>query len=102
MDADKLEIEFEEEMLRIHREAKTSCPGYKGGSRFAGMIRQLGGVGAAKRLLEESGKVHEGFADLVVIHNRPDLTSEYLVLLDRFQPLFDERERDEARQRLGR
>ena len=102
MDMEKLEIEFEEEMLRIHREAKKACPGFKGDSRFLGMINQHGGVDTAKRLLEDPGKVHDGFADLVVIHKRPDLTSEHLVLIDRFQPLFDERERDEAKRRLGR
>jgi hypothetical protein len=85
-------------MEAIHHDAKREI-GYNA-TRFLVMVKELGGLEAAHRLLAGE-RVHDGFAELLLA-GRPDLTVEALVLKPEFQPLFSEAELRVARERLGR
>jgi hypothetical protein len=69
-------------------------------TRFLEMVRELGGLEAAHRLLT-GDRIHDGLAELIIA-GRSDLTVEALVLRDEFQPLFSDGELATARARLGR
>ena len=88
----ELAIQFEKELERQTALAKKECR-YPA-TRFRQMLRQYGGVGTAKRLLQDgmSGKISEGFATLAYIEGRPDLTMEYTVCMEKYQPLFSAEE----------
>ncbi len=91
-----LERRFDAAMLDIYHQAARL--GYRP-TRFLEMVRELGGVAAAHRLLADN-KVHDGFAELFLL-GRLDLTVEHHVLLPEFEPLFSPEERVIARARLG-
>ncbi|MCA9055747.1 MAG: hypothetical protein KDA75_18035 [Planctomycetaceae bacterium] len=95
-----LEEEFDAEMHRIYEEAKRRCNGYRG-TRFIRMIREHGGLHTALRLLDQSGVIHDGLADLFTC-GCLDLTAEHLALEPRFSELFDDAQKAEAKRRLGR
>lgn len=94
--AEDVERKFHREMVRVYEEAKSEA-GYVA-ARFLQLISELGGVGAARRLLHSSG-VSEGFSALWE-RGRLDLTVEARVLKPEFETLFSEEERDIARKRL--
>ena len=68
--------------------------------RYLRMVRRLGGVDTAKRLLAEND-VSDGFMRLVE-ERRLDLSVEHLVLRPQFAALFTDYERGVARERLRR
>lgn len=88
---------FDGEMVDIYRrtgEAFDYWPNY-----FLRMVRNEGGVAAARKLLGD-GKVSEGFLRLVKAR-RLDLSVEYFVLKPRYAALFTPEERKIARDRLA-
>jgi len=92
-----LEIKFHNAMEDIYRRAKEEV-GYNA-ARFREMVADLGGVEAARRLINANG-VSEGYVALWQA-GRLDLTVE-AVLIDRpeFHPLFTEAELKICRKRL--
>ena len=85
------------EMVDIYRrtgEAFDYWPNY-----FLRMVRNQGGVVAARKLLADR-KVSEGYLRLVKAR-RLDLSVEYLVLKPRYAQLFTPEERKVARDRLA-
>ena len=93
--ANNLEAEFEEAMRSTYAEA--SRLGYRP-TYFLGMVEDLGGVGAAKRLLS-TPVAQPGLARLWNL-GRLDISAEALVLNERWRDLFTTVERQEARERL--
>lgn len=89
---------FDAAMENIYHDAKREV-GYNA-TRFLVMVRELGGLHAAHRLLG-GDRIHDGFGELLLA-GRPDLTVEALVLNPEFQTFFSEEELRVARQRLGR
>ena len=88
---------FDGEMVDIYRrtgEAFDYWPNY-----FLRMVRNEGGVAAARKLLADR-KVSEGFLRLVKAR-RMDLSVEYFVLKPRYATLFTAEERKIARGRLA-
>lgn len=88
---------FTGEMVDIYRrtgEAFDYWPNY-----FLRMVRNDGGVSAARKLLADR-KVSEGFLRLVKAR-RLDLSVEYFVLKPRYAALFTSQERKIARDRLA-
>lgn len=88
---------FDGEMVDIYRrtgEAFDYWPNY-----FLRMVRNEGGVAAARKLLGD-GKVSEGFLRLVKAR-RLDLSVEYFLLKPRYAALFTLEERRIARDRLA-
>lgn len=92
----KLRKDFDEAMLNLFRAATDECD-YTA-TYFLRMLDQIGGVQTAHQLLSDQ-TTQSGFARLWEC-GRLDLTVECLVLDRRFESLFDERERREARRRL--
>lgn len=70
-------------------------------TRYLMLVRELGAVGAAKRVLRP-GPAADGFVTLAHLKGRPDLTTEYTALMPEFHGLFTEDERAVAEGRLGR
>ena len=96
LDPKAAEAQFDGAMIEIYRQTGAQFgywPHY-----YLRMVRELGGVAAAKKLLADSN-VSAGFLRLVR-ERRLDLSVEYLVLRVRYASLFTERERAVARQRL--
>ena len=89
--------EFDAAMEDVYHDAKREV-GYNA-TRFLVMVRELGGLQTAHRLLA-GDRIHEGFGELLLA-GRPDLTVEALVLKPDFQTLFSEEELRVARERLG-
>lgn len=89
---------FDVAMENIYQDAKREV-GYSA-TRFLVMVRELGGLQAAHRLLA-GDRIHEGFGELILA-GRPDLTVEALVLRPEYRPLFSEDELRVASERLGR
>jgi hypothetical protein len=94
--SDTLEGAFHEAMVGVYRRAKDEC-GYNA-TRFLRMVTELGGLGAAKRLLAAK-ELSEGFVKLWEL-GRLDISMEALVLEPKWQELFTEEELMSARQRL--
>lgn len=86
---------FHEEMLRIYEKAKEFgyTPTY-----FLGMVNELGGVKAAKRLLR-GDNISYGLWRLCE-EGRLDLSMEALVIRDPWRLLFTDAELENARRRL--
>jgi hypothetical protein len=85
-------------MVELYRRAKAEV-GYNA-ARFISIVAELGGVEAA-RLLLDADDSSEGFMALVAA-GRPDLTVEALVLDRRYEALFSDEELETASQRLAR
>lgn len=90
-----LDREFHEEMLRLFRESKEE--GYTP-SRFLQMVNEIGGLAAAKALINEPHP-SDGFQRLWEM-GRLDLTVEYVAAFEhRYRELFTQEERMAARRR---
>ena len=101
-----IETRFEQDMVEKVDRATGRETGYWAGY-FLKSVKQYGGVGAARRLLERNG-VSRGLAKLASL-NRLDLAMETLVLDPAYALLFSDEERaiaarrlDEARSALAR
>ena len=90
------EAGFHDAMLDIYRRAKTEA-GYNA-TRFLGMVSERGGLETARYLLNAS-TVSDGYTALWE-RGRLDLTVEAMILQPEWQPLFSERERQIAADRL--
>ena len=90
-----LEGQFQEEMLRIYREATKF--GYRP-SYFLQMVVEQGGLAAARHLLN-TNEPSSGFTRLWQ-ENRVDLSVEAVVLQEPWRSLFTDEELTSARQRL--
>ena len=92
----ELEQDFHKKMVDIYRQAKEA--GYVA-SRFLQMVSEIGGVEAAKTLINASTP-SDGYTELFKI-GRLDLTVEALVVSDlKWQKLFDFEEVNRAKKRL--
>ena len=92
-----MQARFEQDMVeKVYRAAGRET-GYWAGY-FLRSVKQYGGVGAARRLLERGG-VSKGLARLASL-GRLDLAMETLVLDPGYAPLFTDEERAVATQRL--
>ena len=90
-----LEHDFNEEMIGLYKEAKEE--GYTA-SAFLDMVYRLGGLAAAKRLINDPQQ-SDGFRRLWEM-GRLDLTVEYVAVFEsRFRSLFTQAERLAARRR---
>ena len=91
----ELERRFHEEMGRIYEEAKefNYYPTY-----FLQMVNEVGGVAAAKRLLEGE-HISDGLTRLWQ-ECRLDISMEALILQEPWRSLFTDEELEKARQRL--
>src|SRR5215207_1381990 len=92
-----LERIFHRAMIEIYEKAKRDA-GYNA-TRFLQMVSELGGLGAARRLLAAPA-VSDGFTALWE-RGRLDLTVETLVLSEQYRQLFTEEEREGAAARLA-
>jgi 5-methylcytosine-specific restriction protein A len=94
-----IEARFEQDMVeKVYRAAGRET-GYWAGY-FLRSVKRLGGVGAARRLLERGG-VSQGLARLASL-DRLDLAMETLVLDPAYGPLFTDEERAIATRRLAK
>jgi hypothetical protein len=93
----EIERRFHRAMVEIYQTAKREL-GYNA-TRFIQMVSEHGGLATARRLLW-SDQVSDGFETLRS-HGRLDLSVEALVLKDEFVELFDETDRQRARDRLA-
>ena len=95
---DDIEAKFEQDMVeKVYRAAGRET-GYWAGY-FLKSVKQYGGVGAARRLLERGG-ISRGLARLAML-GRLDLAMEALVLDPAYATLFTAEERDIAARRLA-
>jgi 5-methylcytosine-specific restriction protein A len=93
-----IEARFEQDMVeKVYRAAGRET-GYWAGY-FLKSVRQYGGVGAARKLLERGG-VSKGLARLATL-DRLDLAMETLVLDPAYVPLFTDDDRATAARRLA-
>src|SRR5438552_3602088 len=93
-----IEARFEQDMVeKVYRAAGRET-GYWAGY-FLRSVKQYGGAGAARRLLERGG-LSKGLAKLASL-NRLDLAMETLVLDPAYAILFTDEERAIATRRLG-
>jgi len=74
-------------MFEIYRKSREEC-GYHA-TRYLQMLSEYGGLGTARLLLQPVERMHEGFFKLAWEYKRPDITVEWLVLLDPWRQLFD-------------
>jgi hypothetical protein len=92
-----IEARFEQDMVEKVYRATGRETGYWAGY-FLKSVKQYGGVGAARRLLERGG-VSRGLAKLASL-DRLDLAMETLVLDPAYAALFTDEERATAARRL--
>ena len=92
----ELEAEFHQAMINTYYEA--SRLGYHP-TFFLREVNRLGGVGAARKLLRAPA-AQPGLTRLWEL-GRLDISAEALVLKERWQGLFSDAERQEARKRLA-
>ena len=92
-----LEDKFDQAMIGIYKAAVDAC-NYRA-KGFLGMVVELGGIAAAKKLLS-SGDMQSGLFELFEC-GRLDLTVETLVLKDEYRELFTSTELAEAERRLS-
>ena len=90
-----LATRFHAEMLRLYADAKEA--GYNA-SYFHRMVEDLGGVAAAKRLVNDN-RPSDGFTRLWEMR-RLDLSVEAQVIQSRWRALFTSEERRRAERRL--
>jgi len=91
-----METDFRNEMLGIYGKAKEEC--HYNATYFLRMVREIGGVAAAKRLIS-SNAPKTGLFKLWEC-GRLDISMEALVLSHQFRSLFTEEELKRSRQRL--
>ena len=93
---DELERRFHRTMIQVYQEAKAEC-NYNA-TYFLRLVNEKGGLRAAKQLLQGEAPA-QGFTTLWEC-GRLDLSVEARVLRPEFAPLFTDKERAVARQRL--
>jgi len=94
-----LEVRFNDAMVSIYTRAKVECD-YTA-TRFLQMVTELGGLRAAKVLLQ-AAELSDGFTELW-LRRRLDLTMEALIVENPvWHPLFTQEELQIARKRLTR
>lgn len=93
---DASEARFHEEMIGVYKQAKREC-NYNA-TYFLQMVAEMGGVLAAKKLLDSPDISH----GLIALWNcgRLELSMEALVLQPEWQPLFTAEELAVAKKRL--
>ena len=91
-----LEVQFDQAMMSIYRRALYEC-GYNA-TRFLQMVREYGGLQAAKILLHSPG-LQYGF-EILWERGRLDLAMEALILKTPWSQLFTDEEKEIARVRL--
>jgi len=94
---EQLEIEFDKEMRGILEKESTAN---LNSTRFRQMIDRYGGPGAAHRLLEPERELPMNTFGYLRKRGRLDLTLEFYVVMEKYQPLFSETEREIAKFRL--
>ena len=92
---EELENDFTKALEGTIKAAKNA--GYNP-SHFSQMLAEFGGVETAKRLLASS-KAQEGLNKLWELNLLPE-SMEAIVIQEKYQPIFTEEERAEARKRL--
>lgn len=92
-----LEAEFQLVCESAVEECRTLRPPYIP-TAWIGMANDLGAAEAARRLVV-SGDIQAGF-DRLVRAERPELTIEWMMLNERWDPIFSEQHRAAARWRL--
>lgn len=97
MNRNTLAERFDEAMLEVYRRARDEA-GYHA-TRFFQMLADLRGVETARTLLR-TDSVSDGYTALWE-RGRLDLTVEAVILDTQWHPLFDDHERQRARQRLA-
>lgn len=95
-DKEKIEAGFHKAMLDIYYKAGKECRYYA--RRYLQLVRNRGGLEAAKKLLKASG-LSPGFLKLKEC-GRLDLTFEHLILQPEWKDLFTDEERYIAKNRL--
>ena len=90
------EQQFHGAMVGVYERAQDEC-GYRA-TRFLQMVGRLGGVEAAKQLLDSDG-FSDGFVELCSL-GRLDISMEALVVDPKWQSLFTQDEVAVARRRL--
>lgn len=93
----KPDEQFHTAMLDIYHRALAET-GYKA-TRFLQLVRDKGGLEAARQLLENPTMVSEGFTQLA-LKGRLDLTVEALVLEEPWNTLFSNEQLATAKRRL--
>jgi hypothetical protein len=96
-DVRPLEVEFNKDMLQIlekEREADLNS------TRFRQMVEQYGGVNAAHRLLKPDRELPPNTFGYLRKIGRLDLSMEFYVVMEKYQPLFSPEERAIAQFRL--
>jgi hypothetical protein len=88
------EEKFNQAMLAIYDEAKKVGVNL---TQFRQMVYNLGGLEAAKRLVNSNST--DGFAKLLLA-GRSDLTVEALILKDEWKDLFTQSEIEKAQEKL--
>jgi hypothetical protein len=90
--------EFDIQMFGIWKRARQEC-NYQA-ARYFQMLDKYRGLGTAQRLLRQTEQLHDGFVKLAYECHRPDLTVEWLVLMEPWRQLFTQDQLAEARRRL--
>ncbi|MHB8634964.1 MAG: hypothetical protein ACYC96_00655 [Fimbriimonadaceae bacterium] len=90
--------QFDQEMHDVHERAKSECR--YDAKLFRSMVLQLGGLGAAKKLIA-APREQSGFEKLWLL-GRLDISMEARILKPKFSELFEPEEVTEARTRLLR
>ena len=100
MDKKQLEADFHHAMLEIYDLAKKLPTPYRA-TRFKQMVDELGGKAAADKLLA-SPDISQGLHDLYLYGQEKGLkiSMEYLILQERWSPLFTEEQKSIARKKL--
>lgn len=91
-----MEEEFHQEMLNVHRLILENVD--YNATRFLHMVNVSGGVNAAKELLR-ARRISDGLSKLAIA-GRLDISMEALVLQERWGILFNDDERQLARDEL--
>ncbi|MCX5668912.1 MAG: hypothetical protein NTX89_02160 [Candidatus Omnitrophica bacterium] len=97
---EKLIIEFNQAMLNIYEEAKRKYD--YNGLRFLQMIKEHGGLEAAKRIINDTNIKLQGFTELFMRGGQEglNLTVEALVLDPKWRDLFTDADRKIASERM--
>ena len=97
-DQKKILNDFHEAMLEIYKRALVEC--HYDGTIFFKMITESGGFHTARQLLRRNVGSYD-FEKLAWEKKRPDLTVEHLVLQPQWSGLFEPKELQVAKERLG-
>ena len=100
MEKKQLEADFHHAMLEIYDLAKKVPTPYRA-TRFKQMVDEMGGKAAADKLLA-SPDISQGLGELYLAGQEKGLkiSMEYLILQERWSPLFTEEQKSIARKKL--